>query len=244
MASSARSSSSSISSSRVAGAARARGGTSGCRSRGRRRRCRDSSCRCARRAASWPTTKNVIVEAALVEHVEDARHDDVEVATEAPPSRRRRGSSGTTTGCRGRATGCAVRGCVIASVSRSSSATARSASCTVSFTFSVPLTMCAELTRTRPGTDVRIGGIVRGVVERRDREHVAHARHLGTRARRRRPRSGYIAPQVRQERRRRSRRRSPSNSGSSGVDVLRAGRRARGRRTAAGRRAPTSRRPR
>lgn len=37
-------------------------------------------------------------------------------------------------------------------------ANARSASCTVSLTLSVPLTMCDELTRYRPGEEVRIGG--------------------------------------------------------------------------------------
>ncbi len=142
-----------------------------------------SASRFSASAASWPTTKNVIRSSWRASTSSTPWREDGEVRRDRTPSRRRRGSSCTTTGCRRRATGSRWAFWVLrrphfvpAPTIRSpglrapshvysghagthaapeSAAAARSASSTVSFTLSVPLTICAELTRCRPGTLVR-----------------------------------------------------------------------------------------
>ena len=84
------------------GAARARAGTSGCRSRGRPPASAPSASRFSGSAASWPTMKNVMrSRGGRARRARAARGR--RGTTGRTPSRRRRGSSCTTTGCPRRA---------------------------------------------------------------------------------------------------------------------------------------------
>ena len=71
---------------RCRGAATARGGTSGCRPRGRPRRAARSASWLRSSAASCPTMKKVMRRPALGEELEQPRHDGVEVGRERLPA--------------------------------------------------------------------------------------------------------------------------------------------------------------
>ena len=154
------------------GGARARGGTSGCRSRGRPRRATPSASRFSgeRRVLADDEEGDPQVVASRARS--SARGtSDVEVRRERLPAVvavglhvrpqvvevERQARDGLPRGFMLSTSASARRGIVLTHI-RQSVRAARSASSTVSLTFSVPFTICAELTRCSPGTLVAIGG--------------------------------------------------------------------------------------